>query len=170
MARSNIKRQSDQHDGNGKLKGNLSAKHTYSLTSHTCQDNVAKHKNGMERNSLKNENVIRVVLLLLFTNQDIKKEYFSCSKRKGSITHRSKLASVLNRDLVNKGCNHPARSAPWRPEIDQHWHRALEHQFFKGGVRHRWGCKTQQQEEQLKNGSLKCLYIVPYVPPNPCTY
>ena len=51
--------------------------------------------------------------------------------------HRDDLAAVLLRDLVDQRRDHAARPAPGCPEVHQHRHLALQHQFLPCRVRHR---------------------------------
>lgn len=53
----------------------------------------------------------------------------------GTCPYRSQLVAILGGNLVDEWRDHAARTAPWRPKIYQHRHRALEHQLIKGSIR-----------------------------------
>lgn len=54
-------------------------------------------------------------------------------------TYRLELPRVLLRELINQRRNHAARSAPRRPEINQHRHVALQHLGIERRIGHHGG-------------------------------
>lgn len=54
------------------------------------------------------------------------------------------LARVLPRELVDYGSNHSAWATPWRPEVHEDRHIALQHQLIERLVRHHSSCTIFQ--------------------------
>ena len=61
-------------------------------------------------------------------------------------TYRLELPRVLLRELINQRRNHAARSAPRRPEINQHRHVALQHLGIERRIGHHGGERACARE------------------------